>query len=210
MSLFDIIALAVLGVSALVGFVRGFLREVTTIGALLIAALVAVYALRFVGRAARAAIHPGWLGDAAAIVIVFLIVYVILRVVSAGVIRSLHNTKGLGALDRLAGGGLGFGRGLIGLGLIYLAINLAPPASGLPTWITGARLYPLSAKCADAVRAIAPRGSQIARRLAPGIENAIKTGEGPANAQSDGGQSDESGYDHAAQKGLDDVAESSR
>lgn len=210
MTLFDIIALSLLGVSALVGFARGALREITTVAAFVLAAFAAVYALRYVGPLARAALHPAWLGNVAALLVVFLVVYVILRVISAGLTRSLHDTAGLGMLDRLIGGGFGLFRGLIVLGLINMAIHLAPPAAGMPGWIANAKLYPLSERCAAAIRAIAPKGSDMARRLTPSLERAVKSGDGDNGSSSDGGQSDESGYDHAARKGLDDVVEKTR
>jgi membrane protein required for colicin V production len=207
LTLFDIIALALLGVSALIGFARGALREITTMVALVVAAFVAVFALRFVGPLARAALHPAWLGNVTALLVMFLAVYIGLRVVSAGMIRSLHNTQALGMLDRLVGGGIGLLRGLIVLGVINIALHLAPPAAGAPNWIVNAKLYPLSQKCADVIRAVAPRGSQLAHRLTPEIEKAVKSGDGDDSGRSGGGQSSESSYDHAARKGLDDVAE---
>jgi len=210
LTLFDIIALAVLGVSALVGVVRGALREITTVVAFIAASFAAVFALRFVGPMARAALHPAWLGNTAALLIVFLVVYVVLRIIGASLVRGLHRTSALGALDRMVGGGLGLLRGLILLGLAYMAIHLAPPASGLPSWITDAKLYPVAAKCAEVIRAVAPKGSQIAHRLTPDIEKAVKSGDGDPAVTSGGGQSDETDYAHAARKGLDDVVEKTR
>ena len=96
MTLFDILALAILGVSALIGFVRGALREVTTVAAFVIGVIAAIYALRFVGHLARAALHPAWLGNITALLVVFLVVYVALRVIAGSVIRSVHNTHGAG------------------------------------------------------------------------------------------------------------------
>lgn len=209
MTLFDIIALAVLGVSALVGVVRGALREITTVVAFIAAAFGAVFALRFVGPMARAALHPAWLGNTAALLIVFIVVYVALRIISGNMVRGLHKTA-LGAVDRMVGGGFGLLRGLILLGLAYMAIHLAPPATGLPSWITSAKLYPVAAKCAEVIRTVAPKGSQFAHRLTPDIEKAVKSGDGDADASSDGGQSDKTDYAQSARKGLDDVVEKTR
>jgi membrane protein required for colicin V production len=209
LTLFDIIVLSLLGVSALIGFVCGALREVTTVIAFVIAAFAALYGLHYVGLAARSALHPAWLGNIAALLVVFLMVYVVIRVISAGMIRGVHATR-LGMLDRLAGGGLGLGRGLIVLGLINLAIHLAPRAEGMPGWIVDAKLYPLSEKCGAVVRAIAPKGSQMAKRLTPALENAVKSNDGDQGQSSGVGQSNESGYNHAARKGLDLVLEKSR
>lgn len=210
MTLFDIIALALLGVSALIGFARGALREVITVVAFVVAAFAALYGLRFVGPLARSALHPAWLGNIAGLLVIFLVVYIALRVVSGGVVHSLHSTLGLGLLDRLIGAGFGLIRGLIVLGLINLAIHLAPPAQGAPSWIVTAKLWSLSEQCASMVRAIAPKGSEVARRLTPEIEKAVKSNEGDQGVSSDGGQSSESGYDQGARKGLDDVVEKTR
>ena len=210
MTLFDIIALSVLGVSALVGVVRGALREITTVVAFIAAAFAAVFALRLIGPMARAALHPAWLGNTAALLIVFIVVYVALRIIGAGLVRSLHRTSALGALDRMVGGGFGLLRGLILLGLAYMAIHLAPPATGLPIWITSAKLYPVAAECAEVIRTVAPKGSQFAHRLTPDIEKAVKSGDGDPDASSDGGQSDKTDYAQSARKGLDDVVEKTR
>lgn len=210
MTLFDIIALSLLGVSALVGFARGALREITTVVAFVAALFAAAFGLRFIGPVARAAIHPAWLGNVVALLVVFLVVYVILRVIGSGLVRSLHNTGGLGFADRLVGGGFGLVRGLVALGVINIAIHMAPAPQGEPSWIVNAKLYPLSEKCAHVLRTLAPKGSNMVKRLTPTLEKAVKSGEGDDASGSDGGQSSESGYDHAARKGLDDVVEKLR
>lgn len=212
MTLFDIIALALLGVSALIGVVRGALREVITVAAFVIAVFAAAFGLRFVGPIARAALHPAWLGNVAALLVVFLVVYVGLRVIGSGLIRGVHDTRGLGLMDRLIGGGFGLVRGLVALGVINIAIHMAPAPQGEPGWIVNAKLYPLSERCAHVLRALAPKGSDMVKRLTPSLEKAVKSGEGDEGSgpASEGGQSSESGYDHAARKGLDDVAEKLR
>ncbi len=83
MTLFDFIALTILGVSTLVGLIRGALREVTTVAAFVLAVVIALFALRFTAPMARAAVHPAWAGNAVAVVVVFLAAYVLLRVLAA-------------------------------------------------------------------------------------------------------------------------------
>jgi membrane protein required for colicin V production len=210
LTLFDIIALSILGVSALVGFARGALREVTTVVAFIAAAYAAVFGLHFLGPLARHEVRPAWLANAIALLVLFLVVYIALRVISSGLTRSLHSTSGLGALDRAIGGGFGLVRGLVALGLINLGLHMAPAAAGAPVWITQAKLYPLSQTCADVVRAVAPRGTQIAHRLTPDLATAVNTTDDDEDASSGGGQSAEKRYDQKAGKGLDDVAEKLR
>ncbi len=56
-TLFDLGAGLILLVSGIVGFVRGATREVTTVVAFVLAAVLSVLALRFTGPIARHAIH---------------------------------------------------------------------------------------------------------------------------------------------------------
>jgi membrane protein required for colicin V production len=210
LTLFDIIALLILSVSTLVGFVRGALREVTTVVAFVIAVAVAIFTLPFTGPVARAAVHPSWAANAVAVLIVFLAVYILVRVMASAVTRGVHSTQALGTVDRVIGSGFGLIRGLVVLGLFNLAINLVPPPSGVPAWVGAAKLYPLSLDCARTLLALAPKGSALAGRLTPAITNAV-TGRSSTPATSSAiGQSQDNGYSHAARKGLDDAVEKSR
>ena len=210
MTLFDIIALLILGVSLLVGLVRGALREVTTVVAFLVAVAIALFSLRLTVPLARAAVHPAWAATAVALVAVFLAAYVLLRVLAGAVTRGVHSTTALGAVDRLIGAGFGLLRGLVVLGLFDLLFHSATPPELAPSWITQAKLYPLSEASAQALRALAPKGLSFARHLSPSIAQAVKSDDADAERQSDSGQSRKSGYDDPAHKGLDDVLEKSR
>jgi len=205
-TLFDVIALLILGISILVGFVRGALREVATVFAFLAAVFIAIFALRLTGPIARAAVHPAWAATAVALVIVFLASYIAIRVLAAGLMRGVHNIRALGALDRVMGAGFGLVRGLVVLGVFYLAFNLAPPPTGTPAWIAQARLYPLARGCADALRALAPKGSALAGRITPALANAV----GSQAESSDSEQSVQSSYDSQAERGIDKAAGKSR
>lgn len=214
MTLFDVIAGLILLVSVLVGFARGALREVTTVVALVVAAFVAIFGLRITGPLARAAIHPSWAATVAALLIVFLAVYVLVRVFGGSLTRGVHSISALGGVDRGVGTAIGLVRGLLALGVLMLAFNMVTPREREPAWITTAALYPLSQGAANVLRSLAPRGSALAQRLKPAIEHAVETGasdqpaEPPSSARS--GQSGEIGYSGAARQGLDDVVEKSR
>ncbi|HEY2659664.1 MAG TPA: CvpA family protein [Caulobacteraceae bacterium] len=208
MTLFDIIALLILGVSAVVGLVRGALREVTTVVAFVVAVFVALLTLRFTGPLARAAVHPAWAGNAVAVIVVFLAAYVLLRVLAGAVTRGVHDTKVLGTADRLIGGAFGLVRGLVALGLMTLLFHAATPPEQVPAWISQAKLHPLAEMSATALRTLAPKGLAMAHQLTPALANAVRGGD--PSQSSDSGQPPQNGYDHAAEKGLDDVVEKSR
>jgi membrane protein required for colicin V production len=175
MSLFDLGAGAVLVVSALVGWLRGGSREVAGVAALIVAAVSGFAALRFTGPIARAAIHPAWLANLAAILIVFAAVYVLLRTVAAAITRRIHQTS-LGSVDRAMGAGFGLARAFVALGLINMMMVAVTPPERMPAWITGAFLYPLTGVSADMLKAFAPRGVKLARELAPAVGRAIAGG----------------------------------
>ncbi|HVM99664.1 MAG TPA: CvpA family protein [Caulobacteraceae bacterium] len=173
MSLFDLAAGLLLIVSALIGWIRGATREVATVLALVAAAVVSLFALRYSGPVARHAIHTPWLANIAAILMVFAAVYILLRVAASAVTRRIHQTSGLGGVDRTIGAGFGVARALVVLGLANLTINAIVPADRMPAWISGAFLYPVSALSASALRSFAPQGARLAKEVAPVVGKAI-------------------------------------
>jgi membrane protein required for colicin V production len=187
MSLFDLAAGLVLIVSAVVGWVRGASREVAVVAALIIAAIVALAALRFSGPVARHAIHTPWLANIAAILIVFAAVYILLRVMASALTRRIHQTSGLGGVDRTVGAGFGVARALVILGLANLTINAIMPADRMPTWISGAWLFPVSAVSGRALKAFAPHGVDLAKQVAPVVGHAIaSSGDDTENRDNNG------------------------
>ena len=187
MSLFDLAAGLVLIVSAAVGWIRGASREVATVAALAIAAVAAIVALRFSGPIARHAIHTTWIANVAAILLVFVAVYVLLRVAATALTRRIHQTRGLGGLDRTIGAGFGLARALVLLGLASLIINAIVPADRMPAWISGAFLYPVASASGQALKAFAPEGVHLAHQVTPVVSNAISsTGDEGGNRSYNG------------------------
>jgi membrane protein required for colicin V production len=185
-SLFDLAAGLVLIVSAAVGWIRGASREVATVAALAIAAVLAVMALRYSGPIARHAIHTTWIANVAAILIVFAAVYILLRVLASALTRRIHQTGGLGGVDRTIGAGFGVARALVLLGLANLTINAIVPPDRMPAWISGAYLYPASSVCGRALKAFAPEGAHFAHSVGPVVGNAITTTDGDENRSYNG------------------------
>ena len=184
MTQFDIIALIILAISGLMGFVRGATRELITVVAFVLAVLAALFALRFAGPLARHSIHPAWLANTAALIIVFVIAYIVVRMLGAGQHRSIHDVHALGGLDRLAGLAIGLVRGFVILGVFQLVFNAATPPERMPHWISHAALYPIATDSARVLRALAPQGSAVAGRLAPTLQSAV-TDSGSSDSRAD-------------------------
>jgi membrane protein required for colicin V production len=174
--MFDLIVLLILAVSAFIGFVRGAVREVVTVIAFVISILLAILLLRFTGPLFRHAIHPDWLASAAALIVIFLAMYIALRVLGAHMTERVKKTRHLGMFDRVVGLGFGLIRALVTLGLFNIVFHIATPPERTPKWVTEANLYPLTEVSAKALRAIAPKGSAIANRVAPALKDAVVEG----------------------------------
>lgn len=182
MTQLDFIILALLAISAAIGFARGAVREVFALVALVAAAALAIFGLPAFGPIARDIIHPAWLGTAAALVGVFGVAFVALRLIGAGVARQVQSTQILGFLDRSLGLLIGLGRGLIVLGALFLMFNAATPQDLRPKWITHAQTWPLASNMGRLLRQLAPRGLDLAGRLKPAVDRAVRDGSGDRSA----------------------------
>jgi len=175
MTQFDLIVLALLALSAAVGFFRGAVKEVVALTALVVAAGIAVLGLPAFGPMFRKLINPDWLGTVAALVIVFAVAFVALRLIGAGLSHAVKST-GLGFLDRSLGLLIGLARGLIVLGALYLMFAAATPEDLRPRWITGARTWPLARVMGNLLDELAPKGLDVAGRLKPAFDRAVNAG----------------------------------
>ena len=176
MTQFDFIVLGLLGISAGVGFLRGAVREIAALVALVAAAALAIFGLPVFGPVFRGVIHPGWLGTFAALLTVFVAAFIALRLIGAAIARQVQSTQMLGLLDRSLGLLIGLGRGLIVLGALFLMFTAATPEDLRPHWITGARTWPLAGNMGHVLERLAPQGMDIAGHLKPAFDRAIEDG----------------------------------
>ena len=182
MNALDVIVLGLLAVSAAVGFARGAVREVFALIALVVATGLAVFGLPVFGPIVRGVVNPAWLGTAVSLVLVFVVAFVALRLIGAGIARQVQNTRMVGFLDRSLGLLIGLGRGLIVLGALYLMFNAATPLDLRPKWITEARTWPVASNMGRLLQQLAPHGLDIAGRMKPAVDRAVREGSGDKTA----------------------------
>lgn len=212
MTPFDIIAGLILLVSGLVGFARGASRELTSALSFIAAAIIALLGLRITGPLFRDLMDPDWAATAAAILVSFVIAFVLLRLLGAALTRTLHADGALGTLDRLMGLAFGLARGLVVLGVFNLVFNMATPPDRVPSWVSKSALYPLSTASARVLKVFAPKGTALAGKLAPAIEDAVHDGtrDGGASDKPSDRKPGEPGYDQSQRRSVDDLVEKSR
>ena len=149
MTALDVFVFLLLIGGAAIGFVRGFVHEVIS----LLAWIVAIAMLKLFHTQLWNGL-TGTFGSspAAAAVIAFAILFIPSFLAVKLVARSLggktRRSPVLGPFDRVLGGGFGMVKGLIGATLFFLLANLATdmvygPQAERPEWMKSSRTYPL-------------------------------------------------------------------
>jgi len=118
---FDIAVLVLLGISLLYAASRGFAREVISILAITVAAIITLFVWGQFRFAAHDFISPPWLADGALVLGVGAISYLLITAVLSKLTQSIKG-RDVGLIDRLLGAGFGVARGLLiaALGVMVL------------------------------------------------------------------------------------------
>ena len=165
MTVFDIIVLVVVGVAAIGGFMRGFVQEVLSLAAWILA-VAAIHYLHtdltafiasFIGTPTSAAML--------AFALLLLIPYAAMKLIAGRVGQASRNSI-IGPIDRVLGFGFGTVKGVIivviGFSLLVLGYDTVWGQDGRPEWITNARTYPfVNAASDEMVQLIKMRQQQL-------------------------------------------------
>jgi membrane protein required for colicin V production len=141
MTWFDFAMLAVLALSALLAFFRGFVREVLGVGAWVGAIIISIWFFPFVSPRFEQWIHAKEFADPAAYGAVFLVALIVLSVVSSWV-GALVRGSALGGVDRTLGIVFGLVRGAVLLVFCYFAAGLFTTPQEWPVPVRDARFLP--------------------------------------------------------------------
>ena len=169
---FDILVLIVVGVSALLAFARGFIREVLSMAALVVAILAVLWGLPVFRAPVRELIEPGWIADTITVVSIFLLIYIAIRVLTGRIHEWVHDSEPLGIIDRSAGILFGVGRGFVLMAIFVLAITSVAKKDLLPKFLTTSSFYPFLAITANVLQNFAPDATRTAGDIAKGASEA--------------------------------------
>lgn len=186
----DILVLAVLLISALIAFLRGFIREVLTI-----IGVVGGLAAAYFGGPLLMPHMRSWFGveegieperlfgilpyDIVADVLsygsIFIVVVITLSILSHFLAEGAKHV-GLGAVDRSLGFVFGLLRGIVLLGLLYLPVHLFIEQEAKDTWFENSRTHFYLEKTADAMAEFIPESAkEDAEQELENIEEMSKT-----------------------------------
>lgn len=163
---FDIIVLLLVGVAAIGGFLRGFVQEVLSLAAW----VLAIFAIRYLHTDLTAAVFEYIGSPTSAAILAFtlllLIPYAAMKLIARVAGRTSRSSV-LGPIDRLLGFGFGALKGsvivVIGFSLLVLGYDQVWGGQGRPQWIADARTYQLADAGSKAmVQIIAERRERIA------------------------------------------------
>ena len=165
---FDFIVLGIVAIAAIGGFMRGFVQEVFSLAAWILAA----FAIRYLHTPLTAAMaeYIGY-GISTAILafaLLLLIPYAAMKVI-ANNLGSAARGSPLGPIDRVLGFGFGGLKGVvvvvIAFSLLVLGYDTVWGMGGRPTWITTARSYDLvDSGSRSLVEIIAERRAEVRER----------------------------------------------
>src|SRR5271170_5114277 len=154
-TLLDIILIVVMLVSGLLAMVRGFMREVLSITAWVLAAAVTLYSYGKLLPYAKQYFNNDIVAAVAVVGGVFLLTLLVVSVLTIRVSDMVLDSR-VGALDRTLGFLFGLGRGLIIVVVAFAFFDWLVPAKAQPAWVTDAKSKVFLAQTADWLRSMSP------------------------------------------------------
>jgi membrane protein required for colicin V production len=216
----DIGVIAVIGLSAVFAFARGFVREALSIVAWVGAAFITLYGANQIVAIVEPMIHNPLLSQLVAWVGLFIAALIVLTIVTGLVARSVRST-GLSGIDRTLGFIFGLLRGAFILSLACLLLDTVQP-SEWPPWVKQAKSMPYLQQGADTLRSVLPESLRLKsaaaaddmmQRMSPALEaakarDALRNPSAPPAAAPD--QPSSPSYKPGDRKELDRIINNQR
>ena len=151
----DCLIVLVVVVSAGYAAWRGFIWETLTIFSWAAASIACVYFGPYIIPLTKSLVGEGWLAKLLGYASVFLAIFIPFAFISHRFSETVKHSP-IGPLDRAAGVAFGVVRGLVILGLAYMAFTYFVPIRSQPNWLTEARLLPVVQTTADVMLSAIP------------------------------------------------------
>src|SRR3954469_14437085 len=155
MNWLDISVVAIIILSAVFAFARGFVREAFSVIAWIGAAAITVYGFGWVYDRLDPYIHNPLLSQLVAGFGLFIVSLVVLTMVTGILVRLIHATA-FSPIDRTLGFVFGLARGVFLVCLAYLMVAMALPPTDWPPWLRDAKSGPYLSEGADLLKGFLP------------------------------------------------------
>jgi membrane protein required for colicin V production len=151
----DFLIVAIILISAGYAAWRGFLSETLSVFEWVAAAFACLYLGPYFIPLTHSLVAAWWLANLLAYAGVFLAVFIPLAFMSHRFAQSVKNSP-IGPLDRALGVAFGIVRGMVVIGLAYLAFTYFVPIRQHPRWLAEARLLPAVQATSEALLSLVP------------------------------------------------------
>ncbi len=158
-TLLDIILIVVMLISGLLAMVRGFMREVLSITAWVLAAGATLYAYPKLVPLAKQYFNNDIVANGAVVGGVFLITLLIVSVLTIRISDMVLDSR-VGALDRTLGFLFGLARGLIIIVVAYTFFDWLVPDRSKPDWVLHAKSKVVLSSTGDWLKAQLPENAE--------------------------------------------------
>jgi membrane protein required for colicin V production len=180
MNALDLAIIAVIALSAIFAFARGFVREVLSIIAWVGAALITLYGFSYAYGAIIRFVATPLLADLIAGAGLFVLSLIVLTLLTGFVTRFVSSSA-LSPIDRTLGLIFGLARGVVLVSLAYLVVDISLPQNDRPGWIKEAKSERFLAKGAEMLRNALPESFQV--KTAGAADDATRALERAQDAQ---------------------------
>jgi membrane protein required for colicin V production len=156
----DIIVFAIVALSALFAFARGFVKEALSIAAWVGAGLITLNGLPHLTPVAQKYIATPLLAQIAAGTVLFVVSLVVLSLLTSAVAGRVKQSA-LSAVDRALGLLFGACRGVVLACLAFIVLSWAiPKEADWPGWVRAARTRTFLASGAEVLKSLVPAGTR--------------------------------------------------
>ena len=151
----DFLIVAVILISTGYAVWRGFLAETLSVFEWVAAAFACLYLGPYFIPLTHSLVAAWWLANLLAYAGVFLAVFIPLAFMSHRFAQSVKNSP-IGPLDRALAVAFGVVRGMVVIGMAYLAFTYFVPIRQQPRWVTQARLLPAVQATSEVMLSLVP------------------------------------------------------
>jgi membrane protein required for colicin V production len=159
MNALDFAIIAIIALSAIFAFARGFVREALSIIAWVGAAAITLYGFNSVYAITMRFVTTPLLADLIAGAGLFVLSLIVLTIMT-GYLARFADSGALSAINRTLGLIFGLARGVVLVSLAYLVVDVSLPQNDRPPWIQEAKSERFLAKGADLLRTALPESLQ--------------------------------------------------
>jgi membrane protein required for colicin V production len=209
-TLLDIVLIVIMLVSALLAMVRGFMREVLSIAAWVLAAGATLYSYAKLLPLAKQYFNNDIVAAVAVVGGVFVVTLIVVSVLTVRISDRVLDSR-VGALDRTLGFLFGLGRGLIIVVVAYMFFDWLVPDRSKPEWVLHAKSKVVLSSTGDWLKEQLPENAEatILKKLKRPRPEETDTPDTPPDQHSERDKPTDGrgGYDRSSRAGIQQLLE---